>query len=65
MQEDSCSQDLKGGTPTRTSTPTQALIGVIHVARKRVETRKTPPKVLVMNLVFETELEGPVHKKSH
>ena len=29
-----------------------------------METRKTPPRVLAVNLVFDIELEGPIHKKS-
>ena len=62
--EDSRSQDLKEATTSKTSTPTQGIIGVIYAVRKQVETREAPPKVLAVNLVSDTELEGPVHKKS-
>ena len=64
LLEDTRPQDLKGGTIARTLTPTRGLIGVIHVARKWVETMKTPPRVLAMNLASDTELEGPVHRNS-
>ena len=57
-------QDLKGGTTTGTSTPAQGLIGVIHAARKQMETMKTPPRVLVVNSASDTKLEGPVHGNS-
>ena len=63
--EDTCLQDLKGGTTARTSTPARGLIVVIHAARKRVETMKTPPRALAVNLASDTELEGIVHKNSH
>ena len=64
VQEDSCLRDLKGGTIARNLTPTQRLIRVIHVARKWVETMKTPPRVLTVNSASNIELEGPIHKKS-
>ena len=64
VQDDSHSQGLNRETPTRTSTSAQGIIKVIHVVRKWVKTRKTPPKVLAVNLVSDIELEGPVHKKS-
>lgn len=41
--EDSCPQDLKGAGTLRTSALAQGLIGVIHMARKRVEIIKTSP----------------------
>ena len=64
VQEDSRLQDLKGGTTTGTSTLARGLIGIIHVARKHVETMKTPPTVQTVNLVFDTDLEVPIHKGS-
>ena len=64
VQEDSRLQDLKGGTTTGTSTLARGLIGIIHVARKHVETMKTPPRVLAMNSASNIELEGPVHRNS-
>lgn len=39
--DDSRSQDLKGASTLRTSAPTRGLIGVIHMARKRVEITKS------------------------
>ena len=64
VREDSHLQDLKRGTTIGISTPIQGLIGVIHATRKWVEIMKTSPKVLTVNLAFDIEVEGPVHKKS-
>lgn len=64
VQEDSCPQDLKGGTTAGTLTLARGLIRVIHTTRKKVSTIKTPFRVLAMNSASNTKLERPVHKKS-
>ena len=62
--EDSRPQDSEGRNPTRTSTVARGLIGVIHTAGKWVDAMKTPSRVLAISSESDTELEGPVHKKS-
>ena len=37
---------------------------MIHTARKWVDAMKTPSRVLAISSESDTELEGPVHKKS-
>ena len=63
VREDSQSQDLKEATTSRTSTPAQVLVGVIHAVRKQVETVRNPPRILTVNLVSDSELEDPTPKK--
>ena len=63
VREDSCPQDLKGATISRTSTLAQGFIRVIHAVRKQVETMKTPLRILTVNSTSNSELEGPTHKK--
>ena len=63
VREDSCPQDLKKATTSRTSTLTRGLIKVIHAVRKQVETMKTPPRILTVNSASDSKLEGPTHKK--
>ena len=62
--EDSRPQDSKGRNLARTSTVARGLIGVIHIARKWVDAMKAPSRVLAMSSELDTELEGPVRKKS-
>ena len=55
---------LKRGNHCKKFDTNSGLIRVIHVARKWVETMKTPPRVLTVNSASNIELEGPIHKKS-
>jgi len=63
--EDSHLQDLKGATTSRTSTLARGLIGVIHAVRKQEETMRTPPWILTVNSISNSELEDPTPKKRH
>ena len=63
--EDSHLQDLKGAITSKTSTSARGLIGVIHAVRKQEETMRTPPWILTVNSVFDSELEDPTPKKRH